>query len=121
MSDTGVATIVISDVVTGILILAGGMLCLAAGVGLIRFPDVLTRLHAATKPQIFGLMVILLDVAINNFTIGTVTLVVAVIVFQSLTAPMSGHMVARIGYDTGRVRRDTLLVDDLKQWRGRRI
>jgi multicomponent Na+:H+ antiporter subunit G len=59
------------DIVTAILVLAGAAMCLAAGVGLIRFPDVLSRLHAATKPQIFGLMAVTADVAINNFSVGT--------------------------------------------------
>lgn len=101
------------DIVAAVLVLTGALMCFAAGVGLIRFPDVLSRLHAATKPQIFGLMAITADVAINNFTVGTVTLVIAIVVFQSLTAPVVAHLVARAAYDTHHVRIDVLILDEL--------
>lgn len=101
------------DVVAAVLVLTGALMCFAAGVGLIRFPDVLSRLHAATKPQIFGLMAITADVAINNFTVGTITLVIAIVVFQSLTAPVVAHLVGRAAYDTHHVRIDVLILDEL--------
>ena len=68
-----------SDVVTAVLVLLAALMCLAAGVGLLRFPDVLTRLHSATKPQILGLMAVTLDIAVTNFSVGTLTLVVAIV------------------------------------------
>lgn len=103
----------LGEIVTAVLVLAGALMCCAAGVGLIRFPDVLSRLHAATKPQIFGLMAIAADVAVNNFTLGTITLAVAIIAFQALTAPMAAHLVARAAYDTHHLRTDILVVDEL--------
>ena len=108
------------DVLTAILVLAGATMCLAAGIGLIRFPDVLSRLHAATKPQIFGLMAVTADVAINNFSVRTVTLVVAIVVFQALTAPMAAHLVGRAAYDTEHLRPDLLIVDELQEHRADR-
>ena len=103
----------LQDVISAVLVLTGAVMCLAAGIGVIRFPDVLSRLHAATKPQIFGLMAITADVAVNNFTVGTVTLVIAIIVFQSLTAPVAAHVVGRAAYDSHRVRVDVLIIDEL--------
>ena len=105
------------DIITAVLVLAGAAMCLAAGVGLIRFPDVLSRLHAATKPQIFGLMAVTTDVAINNFSAGTVTLVVAIVVFQALTAPMAAHLVGRAAYDTEHLHPELLIVDELRDRR----
>jgi len=107
MSDT------VRDVISAVLVLSGATMCFAAGVGIIRFPDVLSRLHAATKPQIFGLIAIMVDVALNNSTIGTITLIIAIVVFQSLTAPVVAHLVARAAYDSHRVRIDVLIVDEL--------
>jgi multicomponent Na+:H+ antiporter subunit G len=107
MSDT------LGAVVTSVLVLAGALMCFAAGVGLLRFPDVLTRLHAATKPQIFGLMAITADVAVNAFSVGTLTMVVAIVSLQALTAPMAAHLVARAAYDTHHLRTDLLIVDEL--------
>jgi len=107
-----------SDVVTAVLVLLAALMCLAAGVGLLRFPDVLTRLHSATKPQILGLMAVTLDIAVTNFSVGTVTLVVAIVVFQALTAPMAAHLVARASYQTDHLRPDLLVIDELRNARG---
>jgi len=109
---------VAGEVVTAILVLLAAVMCLAAGVGLLRFPDVLTRLHSATKPQILGLMAVTADVAVNNFSVGTVTLVVAIVLFQALTAPMAAHLVARAAYQTDHLRPDLLIVDELRDARG---
>jgi multicomponent Na+:H+ antiporter subunit G len=109
---------VAGEVVTAILVLLAAVMCLAAGVGLLRFPDVLTRLHSATKPQILGLMAVTADVAVNNFSVGTVTLVVAIVLFQALTAPMAAHLVARAAYQTDNLRPDLLIVDELRDARG---
>ncbi|ASD23042.1 Na+/H+ antiporter subunit G [Cryobacterium sp. LW097] len=107
-----------SDVVTAVLVLLAALMCLAAGVGLLRFPDVLTRLHSATKPQILGLMAVTLDIAVTNFSVGTVTLVVAIVLFQTLTAPMAAHLVARASYQTDHLRPDLLVIDELRNARG---
>ena len=47
-----------SEIVAGILILLSAFLSMAAGIGIVRFPDVLSRLHASTKPQILGVAAI---------------------------------------------------------------
>lgn len=103
----------IRDIVTGTLVLVGAIMCFAAGVGLLRFPDVLSRLHAATKPQILGLIAIVADVAVSSPTVGTITIAIAIIVFQSLTAPISAHMVARAAYRSGNFDDRVLIRDEL--------
>ena len=40
--------------------MAGALLGLAAGIGVLRFPDALSRMHAATKPQVLGVLLLLL-------------------------------------------------------------
>lgn len=102
----------VRDLVTGVLVLLAALMCFAAGVGLLRFPDVLSRLHAATKPQILGLIAIVADVAVTNPSVGTITLAVAIVFFQSLTAPASAHMAGRAAYRTDHFDRDILLVDE---------
>jgi len=46
----------LADVVAFACLLAGAALCLTAGLGLVRFPDVLSRMHAGTKPQVLGVL-----------------------------------------------------------------
>ena len=52
------------DLTSLILILIGALLCLTAAIGLLRFRDVPTRLHAATKPQVLGLILICIAIAL---------------------------------------------------------
>lgn len=103
----------IIDLAAGIALLLGAALSMTAGLGLIRFPDALSRLHAATKPQILGLIFMVLAVALDSRSWATLLALVPVVVFQMLTAPISAHMVGRAGYRTGNFRADTLLLDDL--------
>ncbi len=97
----------------GTLIVVGGFLSMAAGIGVLRFPDVLTRLHAATKPQVLGVAVVLLAIALRVPTWGVLSTVVLIMTFQLLTQPMTAHMLGRAAYRSEHVRFDLLIEDDL--------
>lgn len=101
------------DVLAAICLLGGAALSLAAGIGVLRFPDVLSRMHAASKPQVLGLLLVLIGVGLRLRTGFDITTLVLVAVFQLATAPVAAHMVGRAAYRTRRVRRDLLLVDEL--------
>ncbi|QPZ39259.1 monovalent cation/H(+) antiporter subunit G [Paramicrobacterium chengjingii] len=103
----------VRDWITIVLVLVAAVMCLAAGVGLLRMPDVLSRLHAATKPQILGLIVMMVDISLNTPAVVTITLAIAIVFFQGITAPISAHMVGRSGYRAGSVHRESLIRDDL--------
>ncbi|KQS68726.1 monovalent cation/H(+) antiporter subunit G [Modestobacter sp. Leaf380] len=102
-----------ADVVASVCLVAGCFLCLTAGLGLIRFPDVLNRMHAATKPQVLGVLLVMTGAVIRLAGQPIVWMLVLVAVFQLITAPVSAHMVSRIAYRRRHVRRDLLLVDEL--------
>ncbi|WP_167134030.1 monovalent cation/H(+) antiporter subunit G [Arthrobacter sedimenti] len=102
-----------TDVVVSVLLIAGALLSLAAGIGLVRFPDLLSRMHAATKPQVLGLLLFLLALAVESGSWVLVPLLVLCWVFQLLTSPVSAHMVGRAGYRTRHLRRDLLTLDEL--------
>ncbi|MBD8207457.1 monovalent cation/H(+) antiporter subunit G, partial [Microbacterium sp. CFBP 8801] len=53
------------DTVALVLVLIGAVLCLTATIGLLRWRDVPTRLHAATKPQVLGVLLIVSAVALS--------------------------------------------------------
>lgn len=97
----------------GGLILLSAFLSMAAGIGILRFPDVPTRLHAATKPQVLGLAVVLLAIALRVPTWGVVSTAVLIMTFQLLTQPMTAHMLGRAAYRSDHIRRDLLIEDDL--------
>jgi len=101
------------DIAGASLLLAGALFCLAAAVGILRFPDVLTRLHAATKPQVFGLLLILTGVALTLRTWHVFILATLVIGLQILTSPVAGHMLARTAYRTDQWDDEHARVDEL--------
>ena len=103
------------DLLAAVCLFLGAFLSLAAGVGLLRFPDALSRLHAATKPQILGLIFVVTAIALESRSWSTLLALVPVVLFQVLTAPISAHMVGRAGYRTKNFRKDLLLVDELDE------
>lgn len=101
------------DGIAAVLIVLAAFLTLAAAVGLVRFPDALARLHAATKPQILGLIFIVIAIALSVRSWQVLLLLIPVVVFQLLTSPISAHMVGRAGYRTGDFDPDILTADEL--------
>ena len=103
----------IADVAAAACLLSGAFLAFAAGVGVLRFPDLLARMHAGTKPQVLGLILLLAGEALRVRNLQVVGMLALVAVFQLMTAPVAAHMVGRAGYRTGKVRSDLLVVDEL--------
>ncbi|MGN7860396.1 monovalent cation/H(+) antiporter subunit G [Microbacterium sp. 22303] len=108
---------VVVDTAVWILVLIGALLCLTAAIGLLRLRDVPSRLHAATKPQVLGLLLICLAIALSQRSvIGVVLgllLVAPVVLMQFATAPLSAHMVGRQAYRNGTIDERSLVVDEL--------
>lgn len=103
----------VADVAAAVLLVAGALLALVAAIGVLRFPDVLTRMHSATKPQVLGLLLILLGLGLRLRDPGALGLLAMVAVFQLVTSPIASHMVGRASFRAGQVRRDLLVVDEL--------
>ncbi|QDE33403.1 cation:proton antiporter [Microbacterium foliorum] len=107
------------DVAILVLILLGAILCLSAAVGLLRFRDVPSRLHAATKPQVLGLILICLAIALSQRTVGGIliglALVSPIVLMQFATAPLSAHIVGRQAYRNGTTDQRSLVVDELAE------
>ena len=101
------------DVAAGVLLLAGAALSLIAAIGLLRFPDLLTRMHSATKPQVLGLMLVALGLSLTLRDLRVVAVLVLVVGAQMVTGPIAAHMLGRAGYRAGQVRPELLLVDEL--------
>ena len=106
----------VTDLAASLLIGLGVVLILLAGIGVLRFPDVLTRANAATKATGLGLAAVLAGAAIQ---IGTprayVTLGAAVLV-QFATAPVSGHVIGRAAYRSGAPLWSGTHTDDLREF-----
>ena len=104
---------IVLEVLAGICLLGGSFLALAAGMGLTRFPDLLARMHTATKPQVLGMLLMMLGLGLRLRSGHVIWMLVLVALFQMLTSPVAAHMVARAGYRTGKVDSGVLVVDEL--------
>ncbi|NED95046.1 monovalent cation/H(+) antiporter subunit G [Phytoactinopolyspora alkaliphila] len=109
-----------ADAVSAVLLLAGTALSLVAAIGALRFPDVLTRMHAATKPQTLGMLLILLALAFRLREPSVIGMLLAVALFQLLTAPVAAHMVARSAYRRRYFSDEAIAVDELAGTDGER-
>lgn len=103
------------DILVSILLILGCVMSLIAGIGLLTFPDMLSRMHAATKPQVLGFLLIFAGLIIHLRSWALVPVLALAWAMQLLTAPVSAHMIGRAGYRTKHVARETLYSDELSQ------
>lgn len=101
------------EIIASILLLLGSLLAVLAAVGLQRFRDVFARMHAATKPATLGLAMTLLGTAFVIPSPGGVAKLLAVIIFQFLTAPVGAHLVGRATFRAGTELHPSTIFDDL--------
>jgi multicomponent Na+:H+ antiporter subunit G len=103
----------VADFLAGTCLISGALLSLAAGAALLRFPDLLSRMHAATKPQVLGLLLVLLGCGLQLRNTVDITTLLLVAVFQLGTAPVAAHMIGRAGYRDRQADSELLLTDEL--------
>ncbi|MDN4517587.1 monovalent cation/H(+) antiporter subunit G [Mycolicibacterium austroafricanum] len=110
----------VSDIVAAVLILGGSALALTAAIGVVRFPDTLSRMHAATKPQVLGLLLVLAGAAIRlrgNVDIGMLILTG---MFTMITAPVIANRVGQLAYREQNIRDDLLTRDEMHDFAAER-
>lgn len=100
------------DAVTAVLLPAGAVFSALGALGALRFPDLLTRLHAATKPQTIGLLLVLAGVAPQTGSVAAATPLLLVAVFQLITAPVTAQTIAGAAYRAGVLDPATLTLDE---------
>jgi multicomponent Na+:H+ antiporter subunit G len=102
-----------SEVIASGLILVGALLSLIAAVGLFRLPDVFGRMHAATKPAVLGLILLLVGVAVLLSDLGSTTRLLVAAGMQLVTAPVAMHVVGRAVERVVDVRREDVGDEDV--------
>lgn len=102
------------NLISAVFMVVGAVMSLGAAIGLLRFPDLLSRMHAATKPQVLGLFLLLASIGLQMRTWWVWPVLLVAWIFQLLTAPVSAHMVGRAGYRTKHLHRELLTSDELE-------
>ena len=99
-----------------ILILIGSIISLISAIGIIRFPDIYSRAHAATKTTTLAVLITLVGTFVYFWSSEgymSVRLMLG-IVFVFITAPISGHLVLRAAYRAKVKMSDHTVEDELK-------
>jgi multicomponent Na+:H+ antiporter subunit G len=97
------------------MVIIGSAFALIAALGLLRLPDVFTRMHAASKAGTLGSGVLLIALGIQAGDTGTLTRALAGVAFFMLTAPISAHLLAKASYAMGYRMSALSVVDEMPE------
>src|SRR6202171_1597023 len=104
------------DIVTAVLVLASSAPALPAATGGVQFPDTLTRMHAATKPQVLGLLLVLAGAAMRLRGNVDVGMVILTGLFTVITAPVVANRVGQLAHREQNIRDDLLTKDEMHEF-----
>jgi multicomponent Na+:H+ antiporter subunit G len=89
------------DVLSASLLGAGAFFFLAGTVGLLRFPDVYTRLHALTKADNLGLGFIVAGLVVETPSIATIAKLVIIWALVLISSSISAQLIAKSALESG--------------------
>lgn len=102
------------EVVVSALLFVGAIFTLLAAVGIVRFPDLYTRMQATTKAVTLGVGLLMLSVGIYFGESSTWVKAAAIILFLYLTMPVAAHVIARAAYFVGTTLWHGTVADELR-------
>ena len=91
----------LATIVAALLILAGSAFAAIAALGILRLPDVYTRMHAASKAGSVGAAMMLIALAFMSTDLAEILRAIAAVFFFLLTAPIGAHLLAKAAYSVG--------------------
>jgi multicomponent Na+:H+ antiporter subunit G len=85
----------VSNIIASVFLLIGGLFSLVAALGIFRFKDFYSRVHAVTKASTFGFGFAVISLALTFSTVSAWAKVLAAIVFLFATLPIGAHLLSR--------------------------
>ncbi len=104
------------DLIVAACLLAGGFFLFVAGLGILRLPDVLIRMHASTKAGTLGVGLVFGAAALYFRNTAETAIAVLTVVFLLVTAPVAAHAIARAAYRMNVRLSDRTHIDE---WKGK--
>ncbi len=98
-----------------IALLGGALLILLAAVGVVRFPDALTRMHALSKASTLGVSIALIGAAVARTDINDITSLLFATVLQAATNPVSSTLLMQATYYAEGIANRVDTVDELAE------
>lgn len=102
-----------SAILVSALVVLGAALVLVASLGLLRLPDLYTRMHASTKPATLGVSLVVAALALHSGELGIAVRALLIVVFFLVTAPVAAHRLGHAAYRAGVPRWSGTVRDDL--------
>jgi multicomponent Na+:H+ antiporter subunit G len=100
------------EVISSILLLLGAVLLLIASIGVLRLPDLYTRMQAATKSSAMGLMLILTALCVYYFNLILLVKSILILIFIFATFPIASHMISGVGHMLNIKKWEKTVMDD---------
>ena len=92
---------ILVDAISWICLVTGGFFAVVGGIGLLRLPDVYTRLHAAGVTDTLGAGLMLLGLMFQGGLSQVTIKLILILVFMVFTSPTSTHALARAALHSG--------------------
>ena len=89
------------DILSWICLLGGSIMCIIGGIGLLRLPDLFTRMHAAGIIDTLGIALILLGLMLQGGGVLVIIKLVAILLFIFFTGPTATHALAKAALHGG--------------------
>lgn len=94
-------------------VLSGATFGLLAAIGIVRLPDLYTRLHAASKAGVVGAGLILVAVAMISTDGAVILRAILGIIFLLLSTPIAAHLLARAAYKAGELPTHATTIEEI--------
>jgi multicomponent Na+:H+ antiporter subunit G len=90
--------VTVQAIAVAVLVIWGATFIGLAGIGIVRMPDLYSRLHAASKAATLGVAILAMAVVFHfdDWSIGFRAIAFGLVLF--LTAPISAHLIARAAF-----------------------
>jgi multicomponent Na+:H+ antiporter subunit G len=102
-------------IVSAVLLVTATGLAFLASLGLHRFDDVFSRVHAATKASTLGVLLVAFGAALQMEQTGDVVKLLLAGLLQLISAPVSAHMISRAAYWSGDELSRGTVIDELAE------
>ncbi len=89
------------DIISWACLLLGGFLCVSGAIGIFRFPDFFSRMHAASVTDTLGSGLIILGLILQTHEWLVIAKLLFIVLFIFLTSPTSSHALAKAAIHSG--------------------
>ncbi len=89
------------DIISWIFLVIGSFFCLTGAIGLLRFPDFFSRIHAASLTDTLGASLILIGLMFQAGWTLTLSKLMVILIFSLLAGTTASHAMAKAALKSG--------------------